>query len=90
MNPNNKVISYLSEIDPVLERIIKIVGPCILERRDPYQSLVRSIISQQLSVFAARTIQDRMLTLIGNKIESSRILKVSLEDYRGVMLIDGF
>jgi DNA-3-methyladenine glycosylase II len=53
-------------VDPVLGSIIKHVGPCRLEARRAgthYEALVRSIVFQQLSGKAARTIHDRFRAL---------------------------
>jgi DNA-3-methyladenine glycosylase II len=53
---------HLRQADPVLGGIIDRVGPCRLEARRTgthYDALVRSIVFQQLSGKAARTIHDR-------------------------------
>lgn len=48
---------HLSRYDPILKKIIKQVGKCTLKRSDDYFGvLVRSIISQQISTQAAKTI----------------------------------
>lgn len=44
-------ISYLSEVDPVMCRLIQEIGPFSLKpkgRRSPFESLVRAIAYQQL------------------------------------------
>lgn len=52
----------LMKCDPVLKAIIKQVGPCTLKpERDYFQTLVRSIVSQQISTAAARTILQRLV-----------------------------
>ena len=52
----------MQKSDPVMKKIIKQVGPFTGKmRRDRFQTLVRSIISQQISVAAARTIQERLV-----------------------------
>ncbi len=54
----------LAESDTKLKRLIDIFGPPELGRGgDPYQALVRSIISQQISWKAARAIRERFLAL---------------------------
>ena len=54
-------ISHLRSVDPVMKRIIKEVGPCSLRpKRDRFQMLVGSIISQQISTGAARSIKKRL------------------------------
>ncbi len=53
---------HLMKRDPVLKAIIKQVGPCRLKpQRDHFQTLVRSIVSQQISTAAARTILQRLV-----------------------------
>jgi DNA-3-methyladenine glycosylase II len=57
-------ISHLRSVDPVMKRIIKEVGPCSLRpKRDRFQMLVGSIISQQISTGAARSIKKRLVQL---------------------------
>lgn len=57
---------YLVEKDPILKLIIEI-NPELDDRRevDGFESLARSIISQQLSTSAAGTIQGRVVNLAG-------------------------
>jgi len=55
-------VRHLKRVDPVLARVIEIVGPCRLESRREgthFQALVRSIVFQQLSGKAAATILSR-------------------------------
>lgn len=57
---------HLIRVDPTLGAFIRRAGPCGLgtgRRRDPFQALLRSIVSQQLSVKAADTIFDRFTAL---------------------------
>jgi DNA-3-methyladenine glycosylase II len=59
MNVNNVtvIIKYLSQTDPSIREIIRSVGDFSIKiRRDPFQSLVESIIYQQLAGHAARAI----------------------------------
>jgi DNA-3-methyladenine glycosylase II len=47
--------------DPRLARVIRRVGPCGIEASgDPYRSLVRSVLHQQLAGAAARAIEGRL------------------------------
>ncbi len=59
---------YLAGKDPVLARLIIRFGNCPLSGRssNPYSTLVRSIISQQLSSKAADTIEQRLLAVVGD------------------------
>ncbi|MBL8829475.1 MAG: DNA-3-methyladenine glycosylase 2 family protein [Planctomycetaceae bacterium] len=72
--------------DPVLARIVKQVGPVTLKpQRDRFQVLVRSIISQQISTAAARTIRARLaerLSPEGFRPES--LARLSIDDLRAV------
>jgi DNA-3-methyladenine glycosylase II len=55
-------LEHLAEGDQVMRRIIAEVGPFRLRaQRDYYQVLVRSIVGQQISTAAARTITQRLL-----------------------------
>jgi DNA-3-methyladenine glycosylase II len=57
-----KAISHLQRADPVLAAIIDRVGPCKIQYRDPvFQTLVRSIVYQQLHGKAALTIFNRLM-----------------------------
>jgi DNA-3-methyladenine glycosylase II len=57
-----KAINHLKKADPVLAAIIERVGPYTMEYREPeFQTLVRSIVYQQLSGKAAMTILNRLL-----------------------------
>ena len=53
-----RAVRHLRRRDPVLRGLIKAVGSCRLRpRRDRFQTLVTSILSQQISSAAARTIR---------------------------------
>jgi DNA-3-methyladenine glycosylase II len=64
-----KVVAHLAESDPVMARLIEEHGAVVkrdLRRERPhdaYGALLRSIVGQQLSTKAARTIYGRMLEL---------------------------
>lgn len=60
---------HLSRSDPVMRKIVKAVGPCELRpgaRGDHFTTLLRAIVGQQLSMKAAETIWQRVLTLNPN------------------------
>lgn len=58
------VVSSLRQADPVLARVIDVVGPCQLApSREGFPSLVRSLMFQQLAVPAARAILNRFLAI---------------------------
>lgn len=60
-----KGLRVLCRNDPALARVVRSVGPFTL-KPDPggYEILVRSILSQQISVAAARTIRGRLQSLL--------------------------
>ena len=77
---------YLSAIDPVLAPIITRVGLCsIRPNQNYYQELVDAIISQQLSVHAARSIEARFRDLFGGSFPAPEdILTTDIETLRGI------
>ena len=60
---------FLARRDPVMKKLIASYKPCTLvgPQRDPFHVLCTSIVSQQLSVKAADTIQNRVMKLVGAK-----------------------
>lgn len=60
---------FLARRDPVMKKLIATYKPCTLigAQRDPFHVLCTSIISQQLSVKAADTIQKRVMIQVGAK-----------------------
>ena len=61
MLTHDELHRHFKRADPVIAQVIKQVGPCTLRpRRDRFKILVRSIVSQQISVAAARTIWMRL------------------------------
>jgi DNA-3-methyladenine glycosylase II len=65
---NIDAIQYLCKVDSNLEGIIKIVGKYSINiRNDPFQSLVESIIYQQLAGKAANAIYNRFINYYNNK-----------------------
>jgi DNA-3-methyladenine glycosylase II len=69
MNVNNitVIIKYLSQTDTCLGEIIRLVGDFSIKIcKDPFQSLVESIIYQQLAGSAARVIYSRFIKFYNN------------------------
>ena len=66
---SDEALEHLSKADDVMAKLIEEHGPLDLEARrrgrpaDAYGALLRSIVGQQLSVKAARTIYERLLDL---------------------------
>lgn len=72
--------------DPVLSQIIEQVGPYKIQYRDPdFSTLVRSIVSQQVSGAAAATVYAR-LNQAAKQVRPGAILKLSDEQLRAVGL----
>ena len=74
MNVNNVsvIIKYLSQTDPCLGEIIRLVGDSSIKiRNDPFQSLVESIIYQQLAGSAARVIYSRFIKYYNNNDDNN-------------------
>ncbi|MDP1569448.1 MAG: DNA-3-methyladenine glycosylase [Vicinamibacterales bacterium] len=81
---------HLSRVDPTLGALIRRAGPCRLGHhlpRDPFQALLQSIVSQQLSVKAADTILGRLEALFPKgRPDPARLLVFSDEELRGAGL----
>ncbi len=77
---------YLSKADPVLKLVIKKYGLCTIRpHKNYYQELVDSIISQQLSVHAARSIEQRFRDLFGGTFPApEQILTTNVDTLRSL------
>ena len=72
----NEATAALSERDAVLRQVIaRFPGLTLAPRVDPFVALARSIVGQQLSVRAAQTIWDRVVTRLDG-ISPERVLRV--------------
>jgi DNA-3-methyladenine glycosylase II len=83
-----KAATHLAKHDPILAPIINQAGLATLSpHRNYYWELVDSIISQQLSVKAARTIEGRFQALFDEEFpKPAAILAKSIEELRSVGL----
>jgi len=81
-----KAARYLREHDKALAPVIARAGPCTIRpNKNYYQELVDSIISQQLSIHAARSIEGRFRDLFGGKFPTAeQILTTDVETLRGL------
>jgi len=81
-------LQHLASHDPVMARLIAVhEPPGITKHSNYYHELIDSIISQQLSVKAARTIEGRFKNLFGGKFPSpEQLLEKDIEDLRAVGL----
>lgn len=91
-NPDHSVaVAHLRRSDPVMAEIIKRVGPCLLGHatdrggpaHDHYGALVRSIVGQQLSTSAARSILNRIYDRYdGHTPSPQEVLAADPEQFR--------
>lgn len=79
-----KARRHLMKADPVMREIVKRVGPFALEMRgQPYESLLRAILYQQLAGPAAAAIERRFLALFDNAIPRPHaIIALTDEQFR--------
>lgn len=84
----HEAILHLKRSDPVLAAIIERVGEYRIEFRDPgFQTLVRSIVCQQLSGKAAYTILKRLLAAVpGGHLTPDAILVLTGNEMRALGL----
>ncbi len=83
-----KAILHLKKADPLLGRLIEAIGPYRIELRPAeFETLVRSIVFQQLSGKVARVIYQRLEAAVpGGKITPESILKLRPQRMRGIGL----
>ena len=80
-------VRHLRRVDPHLRAIIDRIGPCRLEPYpDRFGALVRSIISQQISSKAARSINQRLVALGGDPHRPERLIELGEPALRTVGL----
>ena len=83
----NKTKRALSKKDPVLRKIIKKYNKGFLTtRNNPFFSLCRTIVGQQISTKAADSIWFKFEKKCKRRINPSTILKISSQNLRGVGL----
>ncbi len=76
-------VRHLKACDPVLAAIIERIGPLRMSYREPaFESLVRSIVFQQLHGKAAATIYQRLVEAAGGALTPPSILALSEERLR--------
>lgn len=84
-----KAIKYLKSSDQVISNLINKFGPCAIQPAidNPFHAIASSIISQQLSSQAARSIKNRLFILQGeNQFNPGFFLKIPIDDLRGAGL----
>ncbi|MFT6997973.1 MAG: DNA-3-methyladenine glycosylase II [Cryomorphaceae bacterium] len=83
----SKAIPNLAKADPELAKVLDKVGLINLPPpRENFESLVNSIVSQQLSVKAAATIFQRVCLVLENEITPPKVLATSTEQLRSAGL----
>jgi DNA-3-methyladenine glycosylase II len=84
------ISATICEIDPKFEAVVSNNPLCTIGRADSeesnFQSLVSSVVSQQLSGKAASTIHGRLQELVGGEITPQKIALQSVENLRAVGL----
>jgi DNA-3-methyladenine glycosylase II len=82
----DEACTHLVKKDRVMKRLIPQFGQACLQRRsDPFITLARSIVGQQISVKAAQTIWDKF-TKLSKKLSPSAVLKLKVDDMRAAGL----
>ena len=80
---------HLSRKDRVMKRLIaQSDGACLQTRGDPFTTLARSIVGQQISVKAAQTVWDRFAVL-PRKMTAANVLKLKVDDMRAAVILRG-
>jgi DNA-3-methyladenine glycosylase II len=81
---HHEIRRHFKRTDPVIADVIKRVGPYTLRpHRNRFKLLVRSIISQQISVAAAVTIRERLERLVEpHGIRPEVIARLSIDEMR--------
>jgi DNA-3-methyladenine glycosylase II len=78
----SEACKHLIKKDRVMKRLIPQFGEACLQRRsDPFITLARSIVGQQISVKAAQTIWDKFAQL-SKKLSPGAVLKFKVDDMR--------
>jgi DNA-3-methyladenine glycosylase II len=81
---------HLMAADPAMAALIRRVGPCRYEARvhaDPFTTLLRAIVAQQVSAAAARTIFGRLCALFpGDPPQPRHVARLTDEALRGAGL----
>ena len=80
------LVRRIAKTDPAFKPIIKAAPLCTINSKRPtrthYETLVTSIISQQLAIKAADTIRERVRILAGGTIEAEEIAALSSDQLR--------
>jgi DNA-3-methyladenine glycosylase II len=78
-----QALRHLRRSDPVLRAVIQRVGPFTLRlHRNRFATLAHSIISQQVSVSAAKSINGKLIAAAGGRVTPETIMALSDERLR--------
>ncbi|MGY0694872.1 DNA-3-methyladenine glycosylase family protein [Virgibacillus sp. FSP13] len=87
IHQTDQAVVELCQKDPIMHQLVNIVGDIeVILRPNYFQSLVRSMIGQQISVAAASAIYNRLNTLTENKITAKAIKELDDDSLRSVGL----
>jgi DNA-3-methyladenine glycosylase II len=82
-----KALTHLKSCDPVMERIIHSVGPYRMVYREPvFETLVRSIVYQQVSGKAAASIYSRVQSAMPRGVTPRTVLRFTTQELRALGL----
>src|SRR5262245_1352604 len=81
-------LKHLRRSDPVMRNVIRRAGPFALKlKRDRFQALVQSILSQQISAKAAVAIRGKLEDLLGDGgMTPDHLATLSLDELRSAGL----
>src|SRR5437764_14949617 len=75
-------LRHIRKVDPIMREVMRKTGPFALSlREDRFHALVRSIVSQQISGKAARSVWKKLRT-IAVPLTAERINELSVEELR--------
>jgi DNA-3-methyladenine glycosylase II len=84
--PREKIaaaVAHLHRADPVMRKLMKTAGPVTLKLdRNRFRMLAGSILGQQLSVHAARTIRRRLVEMVGDDFLPAKLAAITPEQFR--------
>jgi DNA-3-methyladenine glycosylase II len=79
----HEACAHLIKKDRVMRKLIPQFGnACLQSKGDPFVTLARSVVGQQISVAAAQTIWDRFAKLAKGKLLPAKVLKFKVDDMR--------
>jgi DNA-3-methyladenine glycosylase II len=79
----HEACAHLIKKDRVMRKLIPQFGDaCLQSKGDPFVTLARSVVGQQISVAAAQTIWDRFAKLAKGKLLPAKVLKFKVDDMR--------